>query len=441
MRYVLINFFIILYSCTSNDPLLEEQNYSDISFDNILRVGFDQEFKNISDALNFIDSMNRSSGSKAERITILVDPGNYEEMIVISSPNVTIKNASNYPSTDLKNKGLDIDDQAVRITSYYGFGYHYYSQGNDNKWNADVLISNIEKGSRSNDNVSGTSKDSYWNATLVVNSTGFIAENIIIENSFNQYISKKESNDIVIEGEGSKGLRPTDYGNTSVQHRTFVERAAAIGIANLADKVILNNCRIVGRQDSFFGGRNARVLVYKGIIMGAVDYIFGPMTAVFYETDLVLNTSDKPGDKAYITAAQQSTGRGYLMFECNITGTNPGIDTASINSSAPGYFGRPWRANTSEVVFYNTKIGVSSFPGKVGESLIEATGWKNSLGGESHKMYEFGTEEISGVNNTLKRASWSTILYEPILSDGTEISPVNFLKGNDGWDPISSINN
>ncbi|MEK9567195.1 MAG: pectinesterase family protein, partial [Flavobacteriaceae bacterium] len=225
-----------------------------------------------------------------------------EEMLVIAAPNVTLKNASANPSIGLKNAGVDIEDNAVRITSYYGYGYHYYSQGNDNKWNAEVLAVNIENGYRSNDNVSGTTKASYWNATVVVASTGFIAEDLILENSFNQYISKKESEDIVVEGSGSKGLRPTTLGDTSVQNRSFVERAAAIGVANDADKVILNKCRVVGRQDAFFGGTNARVVVYRGAMMGAVDYIFGGMTAVFYHTDIVFNTSDVSSDATYITA-------------------------------------------------------------------------------------------------------------------------------------------
>lgn len=414
-----------------------------VPFKEILTVGPDKDFTTIGAALDAIKAMERTSitgkNSDLQRVTVMIDPGNYEEMLVVSMPNVTLKNAAANPSIALKNKGVDIDDNAVRITSYYGYGYHYFSQGDDNKWNAEVLTINKENGYRTNDNVSGTTKASYWNATVVVSSVGFIAEDIIFENSFNQYISKKESEDIVVEGNGTKGLRPTTFGDTSVQNRSFVERAAAIGVANDADKVILDQCRVVGRQDAFFGGTNARVVVYRGAMMGAVDYIFGGMTAVFYHTDFVLNTSDTEGDAAYITAAQQGSGRGYLMYECNIIGTEPGVNTASTNSSAPGYFGRPWLANTSEVVFYNTKIGTSSFPGKEGASLIEAEGWKNSLGGESPGMYEFGTIELSGVDNSSSRASWATALTEAVLNDGTEITTLNFTKGDDGWDPLPAM--
>ncbi|MCA1745590.1 MAG: hypothetical protein LC643_07815 [Bacteroidales bacterium] len=238
---------------------------------------------------------------------------------------------------------------------------------------------------------------------------------------------------------GSKGERPVDYGNTSVQNKSFVERAAALAITKNTDKVVLNNCRLVGHQDTFFGATNTRVVAYKGAVMGGTDYIFGDMTAVFYQTDLVMNTSDVNTDVAYITAAQQNGGRGYLMFECNITSAKPGVDNASTYLSKPGYFGRPWQANTSEVVFYNTNIEKTNFPGSEDKSLIIPLGWMNTLGGESPFMYEYGTNEHSGENNQAARAAWSTLLTAPVLTDGTDITTFNFTKGNDGWDPIPAL--
>ncbi len=407
-----------------------------VPYKEVVTVGVDKDYLTINGAIEDINKMVRT---ETQRVTVLIDPGNYEEMVVISSPNITFKNAASMPSIALANQGVDIDDNAVRITSYYGFGYHYYSQGDDNKWNAEVLEVNKANGYRSNDNVSGTTKASYWNATVVVSSTGFTAEDIIFENSFNQYISLKESQDVVVEGNGTKGPRPTTVGDVSVQNRSFVERAAAIGIAGGADKVVLNNCRVVGRQDAFFGNRGARVAVYRGAMMGAVDYIFGGMTAVFYHTDFVLNTSDTAGDAAYITAAQQDGGRGYLMYECNVISTIPEVETASLYGAKPGYFGRPWQANTSEVVFYKTKIDTSTYPGDEGKSLISAEGWTSSLGGESAGMYEFQTVEKSGVDNTASRASWATLLTTPTLNDGTDITTFNFTKGSDDWDPFPAL--
>ena len=425
---------VITVNATSYITNIEVIDIVDYSAE--ITVGEDKDYQTINDALYAISSMDRPND---ERVTVLIDPGNYEEMVVISENNITLKNAATIPSIELTNRGVDIASNAVRITSYYGYGYNYFSQGTDNKWHEDVLQVNKANGSQPYNNVSGTTNGSYWDATLVVSANGFIAEDLIIENSFNQYISKKESEDVVVMVSGNKGERPTDYGNTAVQDRSFVERAAAIGIANGSDKIILDKCRIVGRQDSFYGGSDARVVIYKGAMMGAVDYIFGGMTAVFYQTDLVMNTSDVSGDAAYLTAAQQSEGRGFLMYETNIISTEPGVNTASTQGAKPGFFGRPWQANTSEVVFYNTNIDISTYPGYEGKSLIDPEGWKNTLGGESEKMYEYGTVEESGENHMDDRVEWSTVLDEPILNDGTEITTFNFTKGDDGWDPLPNL--
>jgi exo-poly-alpha-galacturonosidase len=370
----------------------------------------------------------------------MIDSGNYEEMLVIKQPNITLKNASTSPNTNLIDKGVNIANGAVRVTSYYGVGYNYYSMSNDQKWHQDVLDVNRENGSISYQNVSGTTNGSYWNATVVVNANGFQADDIIFENSFNQYISSKESQDVLVMWTtGSPGLRPTLTGDTGVQSRTLVERAAAIAVPNNIDKVILNKCRVVGRQDSFFGGAGARVVVYKGDMMGAVDYIFGGMNAVFYKSNLSMNVSDASNDQSYITAAQQSSGRGFLMYECTVTSAIPQIESASVYRAKPGYFGRPWSATTSEVVFYNTTIETSNNPSFNNQSLIMPLGWQNTLGGNSSGMYEFATIENSGINNTPNRATWATSLSSPILNDGTAITTFNFTKGSDNWDPIPQL--
>lgn len=408
-----------------------------VAYSPTITVGTNKEYQTINEALKAVANMTRSA---TERVTILVDSGNYEEMLVITQPNITLKNASVSPNTNLVDNGVNITDGAVRVTSYYGHGYNYFSMANQ-KWSQEALQVNLQNGSISHQNAgSGTTNGSYWNATVVVSANGFQAENIIFENSFNQYISLKESQDQVVNWtSGSPGQRPTNAGNISVQNKNFVERAAAIAIANNIDKVILNKCRVVGRQDSFFGGTGSRVAIYKGDMMGAVDYIFGGMTAVFYKSNLVMNISDQSNDLSYITAAQQASGRGFLMYECRITSAEPQVETASTYRAKPGYFGRPWLANTSEVVFYNTTIETSNAPGFVGNSLIMPLGWLNTLSGNSAGMQEFGTVELSGVNNSAVRATWATNLQTPALNDGTPISTFNFTKGTDNWDPFPNL--
>ena len=409
-----------------------------VPYSEIITVGVDKTYQTINDALAAIRCMTRAA---ADTVKVMIDPGNYEEMLMIDVPNIRLINAASTPGIGLLNKGIDIEPNAVRITSYYGHGYNYFSMGTNQKWSADALRVNKENGYTNYANTgSGTTNGSYWNATVVVTASGFRADNIIFENSFNQYISKKESEDVVVEWtSGGKGTRPTTIGSTAVQNKSFVERAAAIAYTSGGDRSILNKCRVLGRQDSFYGAEGARVVAYKGSLMGGTDYIFGGMTLVAYQSDLAMNTSEVNTDVSYITAAQQNTSRGYLMYECKVTSAIPVTETASVYRSKPGYFGRPWQPTTSEVVFYNTTIEATDNPDFSGQSLILPAGWNNSLGGTSDKVYEYGTIEESGVNNTSSRVSWAHMLTTPALTDATEINPFNFTKGTDSWDPISKL--
>lgn len=392
------------------------------------------DYKTINDALDAIREMNRKADQRA---TIEIQPGNYEEMLVIDVPNVSLVNAKG-SNTSIKpvNKGVDIETDSVRITSYYGHGYTYYSMGSDCKYSDEILAVNKENGYASFENPgSGTTNGSYWNATVVVSADGFEAEGIIFENSFNQYVSNKAANDVIVAQsgakEGSAARADMKAGDTTVQNKKYVERAAALAIANNVNKASFDHCSFIGRQDTLYGGTSTTAAFYDCDIYGGTDYIFGGMTAVFAKCNLVFNTMEDNNDVGYITAAQQKSGRGYLMYNCTITSTEPGVNTASAEVSKAGYLGRPWQANTSEVVYYATVIEAAND----GASLIAPIGWNSTLGGTSDNVYEFGTYEmVKGVDNNAARADWAktyTSIENAKLNDGTEVSVKAFLGD---WD-------
>ncbi|MGN0425307.1 MAG: pectinesterase family protein [Acetatifactor sp.] len=397
------------------------------------------DYTTINAALDAVRAMNRTAD---QRVTIAIQPGNYEEMLVIDVPNVTLKNASSAPSIELKNKGVDIDANAVRITSYYGHGYAYYSMGSDCKWNEEILKVNKENGYLSFENPgTGTTSGSYWNATVVVGASGFEAEGIIFENSFNQYVSAKAADDVIVPLGGAKEPASAPraslaQGSTAVQDKAYVERAAALAIMDNCTKVSFDNCKFIGRQDTLYGGKNSVAAFYDCAVYGGTDYIFGGMTAVFAKCDLVFNTSEDKNDVGYITAAQQTAGRGYLMYNCNITSTTPGVDTASEYTSKPGYLGRPWQANTSEVVFFKTVIDAADTNWyEVSPSLIRPEGWLSTLGGQSALSVEYGTYEMAkDVDNSAARASWAGVLSDEQLADGSAITVETFLGD---WDAFA----
>ena len=395
----------------------------------VVTVGEGKDYETINDALNAIARMTRTND---QNVTILIEPGNYEEMLRIRLDNITLKNAAENPSLALANGGVDINEDAVRITSYYGHGYNYYSMDSEYKWNARALAVNKDNGYTNVVNKGGSS-DTYWNSTVVVYGKDFSAEGIIFENSYNQYISKKESEDVlVVIPADNKPIRPTNEGNTEVQARNYRERACALAFAKGSDRGYLKNCRVISRQDALYGDNGVRVAVEGGILNGACDYIFGGMALAVKEAELAMLVTSDNNDVAYITASKTNSGaRGYLFYECSVTSAEPGVEMAETEFSKPGYFGRPWDAN-AETVFYNTKVGKNG-----NTSLIAPAGWNNGLvSSGAARSYEYGTIEEAGVDNSAQRVSWSTVLQAPQLPDNTAITLFNFTKGNDSWDPF-----
>ncbi len=424
---------------------MESTTQASVTYKDTITVGpSGRDYTTINDALEAVRNMNRSDD---QRVTIAIDPGNYEEMLVVDVDNVTLKNASSSPSLELTNKGVDIDANAVRITGYYGHGYAYYSMGDDYKWDADVLAANLANGYPSIINP-GSGSTTFWNATVEVQGNGFEAEGIIFENSFNQYISKKAAEDKLIKAdewgftakEGAVSRIGMAEGDTTVQDYAYKERAAALAVGNAKSEIVFTNCKFIGRQDTLYGGKGSYVEFHDCSIYGSTDYIFGGMIAIFNECDLVWNTSDDTRDFGYITAAQQASGRGYLLMNCHVTSTVPGVDTASAYTSKPGYFGRPWSTTTAETVFVNTTIDATCDYWKantdsktMGESLIVPAGWQPWDGeggkGTSENYYEYGTVEASGVDNSASRVDWANDLTSALrLNDGTYITFDAFRK-------------
>ncbi|MCQ2310287.1 MAG: pectinesterase family protein [Paludibacteraceae bacterium] len=323
----------------------------------------------IAEALYRVRCMNRQPG---QRVTILIPPGNYEEMIRVDIPDITLKNASPTPSIAISNGGVDIDSNAVRITGYYGGGYNYYSMNSEQVYDPRTL-----KASKRHRQVSctnkGGSEQNYWNAVTLVRSTGFRAENIIFENSFNQYISRKELTDVVVP-QSTKPQRPRQYGSTDVQQRDYRERAAAIAFTDSTSGHLIN-CRVISRQDAFFGGRGAVVRCDGGVLMGGVDYIYGDMNLLCVNTELAFLTSSDHDDRAYITASRTPVdSRGMLFWHCRIRSAVPGVEMTSPTPAQPGYLGRPW-ARSGEAVFVEPQI--DNLPD--GRSIIVPEQWHDGL--------------------------------------------------------------
>ena len=368
----------------------------------------------INDAL---DSARAVYQAKGEETTILIEPGTYQEELTIDVPGLTLKNASKKPSVGLKNHGVDCDENAVRITWYYGHGYQYKSMGSRVNY--------------------GGSRERRWNASVLVTAPDFYAENIIFENSFNLYVSEKETADSLVdisqsdmpwtEKERPKKVmpeRPKEAGSTEVQKKKYRERAAAISFTETAKNAHLKNCRAVGRQDVLYGDEGASIYWEGGVLAGGVDFIFGGMTMCVNKATIVANINGEKGDKCYISAGRSGSEtqaeRGMLFYKCHIrVATEDELDLSSSLESKEGmvWLARPWRWWGETVWAYTTWE----------EGILNPEGWHLGLvkGKEGFNpenpcpnSYEYKSQDSSK-----GRPKWVKVLTKPVLPDGTKISP------------------
>lgn len=373
----------------------------------------------INDAL---DSARAVYQTKGERTTILIEPGTYQEELTIDVPGLTLKNAARKPSIGLKNHGVDCDENAVRITWYYGHGYQYKSMGSRVNY--------------------GGSRERRWNASVLVTAPDFKAENIIFENSFNLYVSEKEAADSLVdisqsdmpwtEKERPKKVmpeRPKEAGSTEVQKKKYRERAAAISFTAGATNARLKNCRAVGRQDVLYGDEGASIYWEGGVLAGGVDFIFGGMTMCVNKATIVANINGEKGDKCYISAGRSGSEtqaeRGMLFYKCHIrVATEDELDLSSSLKSKEGmvWLARPWRWWGETVWAYTTWE----------EGILNPEGWHLGLvkGKEGFNpenpcpnSYEYKSQDSSK-----GRPKWVKVLTKPVLPDGTKIRPKKWIK-------------
>ena len=385
-----------------------------------------------------LDSARAVYAARGERTTILIAPGTYREELTIDIPGLTLRNASKKPSIALRNHGVECDENAVRLTWYYGHGYQYRSMGSTVNY--------------------GGSRTRLWNASVLVTAPDFRAENIIFENSFNLYVCDLEAADSLVdisqsdmpwtEKERPKKVmppRPKEIGSTEVQLKRYRERASAISFAGTAKNAHLKNCRAVGRQDVLYGANGASVYWEGGILQGGVDFIFGAMAMSVNKATIVANINGEKGDKCYIAAGRSGgeqtpdstlRSRGLLFYKCHIRlATEEELElsyseavlqrsglTAKRSYSEAVYLARPWRSWGETVWAYTTWD----------EGVLNPEGWSTGL---IRKRPEFDPEnpcpnsyEYKSQDNSVGRPKWVSVLRKPILPDGTKLTPKDWLK-------------
>lgn len=196
---------------------------------------------------------------------------------------------------------------------------------------------------------------------------------------------------------------------------TFENSAGQVGQAVAVrvdgDRVVFENCRFLGNQDTLYPhGENSRQYYKNCYIEGTVDFIFGWSTAVFENCEIICK------DHGYVTAASTSKGKefGFVFIDCRITGDAPE------NSF---YLGRPWRPY-AKTVFINCFL----------DKHIKPEGWHNWGSKDKEKTAFYAEYNSYGPGAApMKRVSWSHQLTD---DEAKKYTPKNILSGDDNWDFI-----
>ncbi|WP_082632240.1 pectinesterase family protein [Algoriphagus resistens] len=118
----------------------------------------------------------------------------------------------------------------------------------------------------------------------------------------------------------------------------------AIALHAEGDRLVFENCRFIGDQDTMFAsGENSRQVYRNCYIEGTTDFIFGSATALFENCEIHSKAD------SYITAASTPAWveYGYVFKDCKLTAAE-GVKKV--------YLGRPWR-DYARTVFINTDMG------------------------------------------------------------------------------------
>jgi pectinesterase len=211
-----------------------------------------------------------------------------------------------------------------------------------------------------NPKVKGRDTVSTWSSyTFSVEADGFIAENITFENSAGR-----------------------------------VGQAVAVRVNS--DKVIFQNCRFLGNQDTLFAHGIGRIWFRNCYIEGTTDFIFGSAVALFDSCRIHSKAN------SYITAASTPMGNnfGYVFRNCKLT-ADSGINKV--------YLGRPWRA-FAKTVFIDCYLGMH----------IRAEGWNNWNNPDKEKTTFYAEYKSVGPGaNSSARVQWSKQLTDSVAKEYT----------------------
>ena len=237
----------------------------------VVTVGVNGKYQSINDAL-----ANETSSLK-DHLVLSIAPGYYHERVVVDQPGVIFQNAD--PTAE----------QPVVIHESYYSSNTFDANGNF------VPQDKYDLGT-----------DQSATVLIEASGTGFEAFGITFQNDYNV-----------------------------VDHTEEDSQTPAVAFNSKADKVSLQECRFIGRQDTLYlQGAGNRVYMDNCYVEGTVDFIFGDADALIESSTLHM-AAFTGRDSGFYTAANTKKGYTGLVFaNCTLT-ADPSVTDVSL--------GRPWQ--------------------------------------------------------------------------------------------------
>lgn len=225
------------------------------------------------------------------------------------------------------------------------------------------------------------------------------------------------------------------------QNMTFINSSGSgsgqsVAVDVYADKAFFENCKIIGYQDSLLTrnltdnvdpanyANNTTIQTYRSYfknsyIAGSVDFIFGPGTAVFENSELHARLA------GHVTAASTPRGQkyGYVFLNNKVTSESLIQSTAGTSD-----LGRTWRPY-AQTVYLNSYM----------EKHISPAGWNNFGNAANEATAYYAEYNSSGPGaNPSARLAWTHQLTNAQAQSytlGQIFQASSLIGGTDDWDP------
>jgi pectinesterase len=207
---------------------------------------------------------------------------------------------------------------------------------------------------------------------------------------------------------------------------TYGTGSQALALYMGGDRQLYRNVNILGHQDTLLSWNGSsstkiRQYIYKSVIQGDVDFIYGNGTVVI-DSSKVISLDRSSSNNGYITASATYASNPYGIL----------ITRSTLSSSAAAgtvSLGRCWHPGGDTTASGQVLIRDSS----LGAHIRQTGAWMD-MSGFSWKTCRFNEYNNSGsgaTNGTSDRPQLSA-------STAASYTSTKYLAGTDGWNPVVS---